>query len=322
MNSEPITGGPHRPLPDPSGGPLREHPMTSPFLGPHGLRVGWRLVVAISLWYVISGVLPKLLVWIPGVRSILRHFSISTPILTPAVLIFGSVITASSALLAALVMTRIEDRSFADYGLPGKSTFGGRFWLGAVYGFAMVSLLMGLIAALHGFSVHGSAIHGLSAASDGLLYFAGFIATAIFEEFAFRGYLQSTLQLAIGFWPAALILGAAFGAIHLINPGESIYGAVMAGCFGLLAAFTLWRSGNIWFAIGLHTAWDWGETFFYSVRDSGLPAAGHYLNSMFRGPVWLTGGSVGPEGSAIVFVVLALAAVGVHLLFPRSKQSR
>ncbi|MGH9737393.1 MAG: lysostaphin resistance A-like protein [Candidatus Acidiferrales bacterium] len=322
MNSEPIAGGSQRPLPKPSGGPFREHPMTSLFLGPHGLRVGWRLVVAISLWYVISGVLPMLLAWVPSVRSILQHFGVATPILTPAVLIFGSAITASSALLTGLVMTRIERRSFADYGLPGKSTFGARFLLGAVYGFAMISLLMGLIAGLHGFSAQGSAIHGFLAARDGLLYFAGFIATAIFEEFAFRGYLQSTLQLAIGFWPAALILGAAFGAIHLINPGESIYGAVMAGCFGLLAAFTLRRTGNIWFAIGLHTAWDWGETFFYAVRDSGLPAAGHYLNSAFHGPAWLTGGSVGPEGSAIVFVVLALAAVGVHLLFPRSKQSR
>lgn len=322
MNSEPITGGSHRPLPKPSGGPSREHPMTSLFLGPHGLRVGWRLVVAISLWYVISGILPRLLAWVPGARSILGHFGAATAILSPAVLIFGSAITASSALLTGLAMTRIERRSFADYGLPGKSAFGARFWLGAVYGFAMISLLMGLIAGLHGFYAHGSAIHGFLAARDGLLYFAGFIATAIFEEFAFRGYLQSTLQLAIGFWPAALILSAAFGGIHLVNHGESIYGAVMAGCFGLLAAFTLWRTGNIWFAIGLHTAWDWGETFFYSVRDSGLPAAGHYLNSAFRGPAWLTGGSVGPEGSAIVFVVLALAAVGVHLLFPRSKRSR
>lgn len=296
--------------------------MTSLFLGPHGLRVGWRLVVAVSLWYVISGVLPVLLLWVPGVRSILRHFRIAVPVLTPAVLIFGSIITASSALLTGLVMTRVEGRSFADYGLPGKSTFGRRFWLGVVYGFAMISLLMGIIAALHGFSVLGSAIHGLSAARYGLLYFAGFIATAVFEEFAFRGYLQSTLQLAIGFWPAALILGAAFGAIHLVNPGESIYGAAMAGCFGLLAAFTLRRTGNIWFAIGLHTAWDWGETFFYSVRDSGLPAAGHYLKSEFHGPAWLTGGSVGPEGSAIVFVVLAFASLGVHFLFPIRKQPR
>ena len=215
-----------------------------------------------------------LLIWIPSVRMMLRHILGSgQAMMTPAAVLFGEGITASAALIAALVMTRIEKRSFAEYGLPGKSAFGTRFWLGAICGFAMFSLLMGLIAALHGFSVNGFDLHGLAMLRFAFLYFAGFIAVAIFEELSFRGYLQSTLQLATGFWPAAAILGVAFGALHLINPGESKYGAAMAGCFGLLAAFTLRRTGNIWFAIGLHTAWDWGETFFYSVRDSGVPAA-------------------------------------------------
>lgn len=183
----------------------------------------------------------------------------------------------------------------------------------------MISLLMGLIAVLHGYSVSGVDLHGFPALRYALFYFAAFIAVALFEEFSFRGYLQSTLQLTTGFWPAALVLAAVFGAIHLTNPGEGAYGVVMAGCFGLLAAFTLWRTGNIWFAIGLHAAWDWGETYFYSVRDSGVPARGHLLRSGFRGPTWLTGGSIGPEGSALVFAVLVFAALGIQVLLPRRK---
>ncbi|MGH9715194.1 MAG: lysostaphin resistance A-like protein [Candidatus Acidiferrales bacterium] len=293
--------------------------MTRIFLGPEGLRVVWRLVIAISLWFVLSGVLPMLVIWIPGVRALLTHVSARMK-LTPAILLFTDGITASAALLTALIMTRIEKRSFAAYGLPGRAAFGKRFWVGALYGFAMISLLMGLIAALHGFSVHGLSLHALSATRYGFLYFAGFITVAIFEEFAFRGYLQSTLQLAIGFWPAAAILAVAFGAIHLGNPGEGKYGAIMAAFFGLLAAFTLRRTGSIWFAIGLHTMWDWGETFFYSVRDSGVPAAGHLMNSGFHGPTWLTGGTVGPEGSLIVFGVLGVSALALHFLFPASGQ--
>src|SRR5579875_1233615 len=184
------------------------------------------------------------------------------------------------------------------------------------------ALICRLRAARHGgFSVSGILLRGLAAVRFAFLYFLGFIAVAIFEEFSFRGYLQSTLQLAAGFWPAAVILAVVFGALHLGNRGEAAFGAVMAGCFGLLAAFTLRRTGTIWFAIGVHALWDWGETYFYSVRDSGTAATGSLLRSDFHGPTWLTGGSVGPEGSAIVFIVLAIAALGIHFLLPARKQA-
>lgn len=320
MDPKPSDAPPNPPEPDDPLGSLREHPMTSIFFGPHGLRVGWRLAIAVSLWVVFSNVISFLLIWIPAVRGILLNRT-GPIVVTPALVSLDDGISASAALLSAWVMTRIEKRSFADYGLPWRQAFAKRFWTGSVYGFAMIGLLMGLIAALHGFSVTGADLHGMAAIRYALFYFAGFFVVAMFEEFSFRGYLQSTLQLATGFWPAAVILAVIFGAIHIHNPGENWHGVVMAGCFGLLAAFTLRRTGSIWFAIGLHTFWDWGETYFYAVRDSGVPAAGHLLQSDFHGPVWLTGGTVGPEGSAIVFGVLLIAAVGVHFLVPARKHS-
>jgi hypothetical protein len=235
---------------------------------------------------------------------------------TPWILLLGEGIATLSVLLAALVMTFIEKRSFADYGLPGNAAFGKRFWQGVPYGFAMLTALMALIAALHGFSLDGWALGRAAALRNGFLYLMVFILVAIFEEFSFRGYLQATLASGIGFWPAAILLAIGFGALHLENTGEARLGALAAGCFGLLAAFSLWRTGNIWFPIGMHAAWDWGETYFYSVPDSGAMARGHLLNSSFHGANWLTGGTVGPEGSLFVFVVLGLGAVGVHYLFP------
>ena len=224
-------------------------------------------------------------------------------------------------MLSAFVMTLIEKRSFADYGLPGKAAFGKRFWQGLPYGIAMLTLLMAFIAALHGFSLGGLALHGGEAARYAFLYLLAFLLVAIFEEFSFRGYLQATLGSGIGFWPAAIVLAIAFGAMHLGNTGEAAFGALMAGCFGLLAAFSLRRTGTIWFAIGMHAAWDWGETYFYSVPDSGQVASGHLLNSSLHGPNWLSGGTVGPEGSIFVFVVLALWAVAIHYMFPPTQRS-
>jgi hypothetical protein len=55
------------------------------------------------------------------------------------------------------------------------------------------------------------------------------------------------------------------------------------------------------------------------VPDSGTTVTGHLLNSSFHGSRWLTGGSVGPEGSVFVFVVIALAWVVFDRVYPSAK---
>jgi len=303
------------PAPEPGGEPSSfQRVMHQIFLGPHGIRAGWRMLIAIFLFLAIVTVLQAGLRRIPPLRAWLH--AQPKGVMTPGALLFGEGTAALALLLAALIMTVIEKRSLADYGLPGREAFGKRFWQGMPYGFVMMSVTMGLIAALHGVSIEGLALGTAGAVLYGLFYLLGFILVAFFEEFSFRGYLQATLASGIGFWWAAIALSILFGALHLRNPGEARFGALMAGAFGLLAAFSLRRTGNIWFAIGMHTAWDWGETYFYGVPDSGVAAQGHLLNSLFHGPVWLTGGTVGPEASVFSFVVLALSAVCLHYMFP------
>jgi len=287
----------------------------SVFWGPQGLRVGWRLLLAATVWLALLAAMQVGLVLIPPVRAWLVTQSLAT--VTPAFLLFGEGPSVIAMLLAMALMAKIEGRRFADYYFPTDEILGKRFWQGVPFGFAAASLMMGLIAALHGFSLGSLGLNAAQAVEYGGLYFFAFLLVGLFEEAAFRGYLQATLSEATGFWPAALALSALFGLTHLANPGETKYGALMVAAFGLLSAFTLQRTGNLWFAIGMHTAWDWGETFFYSVPDSGILAYGHLYNSAFHGPTWLTGGAVGPEGSIVSFVTLGLCAVAIHFLFPR-----
>ena len=298
----------------PAPAPAKPSAAHNIFIGPNGIRAGWRLLIFLALDFAfIYGI-----VRIPGVRALLP----SQQILTAKGLLFSEgLLNLLPLLLAAAVMTLIEKRSFADYGMPLQEAFGKRFWQGVPIGFIMLSILLVLIAALHGFSVDGVGVGGAAALSLAVLYFIGFIFVGMFEEFSFRGYMQSTLQSGIGFWPAAIILSIVFGAIHLGNSGEAKIGAFMAGCFGLVAAFALRRTGNIWYPIGMHASWDWGETYFYGTPDSGILAQGHFLNSSFRGPEWLTGGSVGPEGSWLVFLVMILWAIAIHFLFPAKPAS-
>ena len=129
---------------------------------------------------------------------------------------------------------------------------------------------------------------------------------------------RSNRAAGVGFWPAAAGLSAAFGALHLFNGGEDKIGALSVFVIGMFFCLTLWRTGNLWFAVGLHAAFDWGETFLFSVPDSGIVAPGHLLNSSFHGPAWLTGGTVGPEGSVMAFVVVGLAAAAFVLVYPKN----
>ncbi len=58
--------------------------------------------------------------------------------------------------------------------------------------------------------------------------------------------------------------------------------------------------------IGFHLSFDWAETYFYGVANSGQTLPGHLLSSSFSGPAWLSGGTVGPEGSALSTLLLVI----------------
>jgi membrane protease YdiL (CAAX protease family) len=139
------------------------------------------------------------------------------------------------------------------------------------------------------------------------------------EEFLFRGYSQYTLARGIGFWPAAVCLSLVFGAAHLRNPGEGIVGAANVAVTGLVFAFALRRTGNLWLGVGWHASFDFGETFLFSVPNSGYVFDQHLSSAVLHGKTWLTGGTVGPEGSVFGFVTLGLSAVLIHYLFPAKK---
>jgi len=211
--------------------------------------------------------------------------------------------------IAALIMARIEGRTYGQYGLPARFAFRKHFWIGILAGFLSISGCLFGIFALHGFHLTGLAIHGGTIVSATAAWGATFILVGLAEEFAFRGYLQYTLTTGMGFWPAAILLSALFGLAHAGNPGESKAGLLSVVLFGLLFCLFLLRTGNLWWAVGFHAGWDWGQTFFYGVADSGIPPYHNLFGSVFNGPRWLTGGTVGPEASVFTPIVLVIVAI-------------
>ena len=214
-------------------------------------------------------------------------------------------------ILAVVIFSKLasvfERKPFGIYGLPLRDAFQKGFWCGLAWGFCLSSLDIGITAACGGFGFGRVTLSGLHVVSYGLAWALAFILVGLFEEFLYRGYAQHTLGIALGFWPAAVLLSALFATLHLLNAGESVVGALDVFLYSLLACFTLRKTGTLWFAVGLHAAWDFSLTFLYSVPGSGMQAKGQLLASTLHGPTWLTGGTAGPEGSAIGLAVLVIS---------------
>jgi len=277
------------------------------FFGPDGLRPGWGFLFYTLGFYALQRSANRL-AWAHDFGT---HGLWST--------LFQELGDFVSAVLPALLLAKIERRPFGAYALPPRQAFGKLFWVGSAWGFVSISALLGALYGLHVFSFGHLALHGLRIARFAAFWAVMFLFVGLFEEFLLRGYTQFTLTRGIGFWPAAVVLSSAFGLIHFWNGGEQWTGLLAAAAIGFFLCLTLRRTGNLWFAVGFHAAWDWGETFFYSVPDSGMVAPGHLLSSSLHGAPWLSGGSVGPEGSVLCFVVIAITWIAFGRTYPEAK---
>jgi membrane protease YdiL (CAAX protease family) len=287
--------------------------MKAIFVGPQGIRAGWRFVMFVFLLFGFSKLFFLLL-------TVLFHYQehvgwFPTDFLLDGMLSFGA------ALLAAWIMSRIERQPFHEYGLSWNTKFMKYFWQGVLWGFG-ASLLMVILLRLFGAaSFEGVALHGQTLVKFALLWAAAFLLLGFAEEFAYRGYSQTTLTDGMGFWPAAVLLSAVFGAVHyFFKPMESWMDGLSVGLFGLFWCFTLRRTGTLWFAIGFHAMSDYADMVLFAqpnTGNNGQSLTGHLLNVSYHGPEWLTGGPRGTEASALEFLILAFMLLAFARAYPR-----
>jgi membrane protease YdiL (CAAX protease family) len=129
------------------------------------------------------------------------------------------------------------------------------------------------------------------------------------------------LGRGIGFWWSAILLSVLFGGLHGPNPGETPVGLITVGAFGIVLCLSLWYTGSLFWAIGFHAAWDWGESFFYGTSDSGTVVDHRFFTAHPLGNVLLSGGKTGPEGSVLVLVMLVVTPVLMRLWWGRRTTS-
>jgi len=287
------------------------------FLNESGLRSGWSVLLYLAIWYAVLWTLTVIAanIFLPLFPRLDLRLS------SPANVLIQEFLGFAACYGTAVLMGKLEQREIGSYGLPLGEAFRKKFWQGILLGFFEIVLLVGLIAGFGGYSFGLPALRGSSILGWGAVWGFAFLLVGLSEEFLFRGYILYTLTRGMGFWPAAVSLSIAFGGVHLRNPGEGVVGAASVAVTGLVFAFALRRTGNLWLAVGWHASFDFGETFLFSVPDSGVLYDKHLSNAILHGANWLTGGTVGPEGSVFSFLTMGICALLIHFFFPAKNVS-
>lgn len=187
--------------------------------------------------------------------------------------------------------------------------------LGIMLGVVFISLVMAVMAVSGAYRISGWTVRPEIWSIFWMAVFAGFI-----EEILLRGYFFRLTEELLGTWWSVALSALVFGFLHIWNPNASVISSLaIALTAGVVLALLYVITRNLWSVIGLHFAWNFTLGGVYSAPVSGGEASGLF-QADFEGPVWLTGGSFGPEASVITVVVFLLFAVWLVTKVIRDKQ--
>lgn len=299
--------------------PPRRSALYRTFVGPYGLRAGWKVLLFFLIFAGLGMCFLPLVKLMPKVNT-----KEAIPVSTAFV---NELFTACAVVIATTIMAKwIDRKSWGYFGMPLRNAFRSTFWVGAVVGLGALSLQLALMH-LGGWFDYGTIqLHGAAILAYGAIWAVMFFFVGITEEGMLRGYVQRVATDGFrklpgnwSFWTAAIIFSLMFGSGHISNPGENKFGLVMVLVDGIAMCFSLWRTGDLWWAIGNHAAWDWGETFLYGTPNSGMIGQHALMRPSFHGPLLLAGGTDGPEGSVLALLSEAVFILSVFIIYRRRK---
>jgi membrane protease YdiL (CAAX protease family) len=137
------------------------------------------------------------------------------------------------------------------------------------------------------------------------------LGAGIGEEIIFRGALFRIVEEGLGTWWALAISALLFGAIHIGNPGATLWSsAAIAIEAGLLFGLLYHVARSLPLCMGVHAAWNFAQGAIYGIPVSGSTAKG-WLVSRRSGPDWLSGGVFGAEASVVALALCTLCSLAL-----------
>ncbi len=201
----------------------------------------------------------------------------------------------------------VERRPLSTVGLPLPHAR-ARFASGLLAGVSLMCAVVGGIWLAGGLIAHAVApafSSGASLAGIALLL-AAFAVQSSAEELLFRGWMLSAVAAKFGTLAAVIVSSLVFTLLHFERHAPPLFFFNIL-LFALFACSWSLRTGSIWGVMGWHSAWNWLLGTGFGLRVTGLDTHTPALLVKFEpvGPVWLTGGAQGSEGSIICTAVLS-----------------
>src|ERR1700730_4182005 len=281
------------------------------FIGQNGLRHGWRFVIFAAAISLVFQFLEE-----PALGFLARKLHLDNA-LSATNLIVSDLVDLIIVLIITGVAARLERRRIDSYGLPLNQAFTGLFWNGALLG-SLTIVFVGLaMLVTGGMRLQGVALRGAEMITAPVLWFIAMLLVGLTEEYVFRGYALQSLWRGAGFWPAALITTALFAGAHLSKPHENAIDIGMIFVLGVILCLSVQVTGSLWWAVGWHAVFDFGQFFIIGTRNGGQVPVGHLFDATFPGPAWITGGELGTEASYFMIPAAAVTFIDVGFLLGR-----
>lgn len=215
------------------------------------------------------------------------------------------------------VIKVVRNKPLASIGLVRPD--GKRLLTGFLSGTLLLIAVIAMMLMLDIANLQGDWLQPQWGRIDPVSLFIVSILAGVSEEVLCRGYIQQLLSSRLSpFW-AMMIISAGFSLGHMMNGGFTWISALNIALVSLFFSGVTILTGNLYFAIAFHTAWNLFQGYVFGVAVSGHPVEGIYSMEL-QGVSWLSGGSFGLEGSAITTLVLGLACAAL-LMASRKKAS-
>ena len=207
-------------------------------------------------------------------------------------------------ILGYTLMGRLGQRRVTAATAMGLARRPGRrheFGLGAALGWGAVVICVLPTALIGGLTVTAftSAHQFYVTILDLIALFAGTLAI----EVAFRGYGFQRLVEAMGPAVATLFIALIYAVWRTHANDTSTASALVSFFLGWALALAAVRTRAVWVSWGLHFAWVGAMTMLFGLPVASSMNYSPILATNARGPVWVTGGFQGPEGSAFAVLV-------------------
>ena len=272
--------------------------MSNILLLPDGrLRAGWRLVLFVVVF-----------VGAMFVASLLISFTGQVPSFPVYVIVMAGATGGSTWLMLAWM----ERQPFVAVGLRWKRRTPAEVGQGFAVAIAMAGGVTGIEWGIGAIRLESRSGGDGAPLAVTLLMLSGLIAVgAAYEEVLFRGYAFQRLVEGSNGAVAILVSSAVFGGLHMENPSATQLSTLNTVLAGALLAIAYLKTQALWWPIGFHFGWNW------TLAVLGHPVSGLDVAQLpwevvaVSQPVWVHGGSYGPEGGIVATAALLVGAAGV-----------